>query len=116
MFKLSVAQKPTIPVSAGKKKAKKPAVLANLEGWSKIGPNPCPAFIAQNNKAKAATGRKKALKTSNFLMLSTPSQTTYMFSNQKRIKHIAGPVCKPHEEGNTWGNVSSDGIQSRSIW
>ena len=58
MFKESVAQKPTMPVSAGKKKWKKAAVLVNLDGCSKIGPKPLPALMAQNNKASAAKGKK----------------------------------------------------------
>ena len=71
MFKESVAQKPTIPVSAGKKKAQK-ADPVSLAGCDNIGPNPFPALIAQNNNAKAANGKKNALNTNNFLMLSIP--------------------------------------------
>src|SRR5829696_120734 len=66
IFKESVAQKPTIPVSAGKKKVKKSLLVLNLDGCSKIGPKPLPALMAQNNKASAANGRKNALNTSSF--------------------------------------------------
>ena len=71
MFKESVAQKPTIPVNAGKKYAQN-AEPVNFAGWESIGPNPLPALIAQNNNANAAKGKKNALKTNNFLMLSIP--------------------------------------------
>ena len=71
MFKESVAQKPTMPVKAGKKYAQNDGP-DNLEGCDSIGPKPWPALIAQNNNANAANGKKKALNTNNFLMLSTP--------------------------------------------
>ena len=71
MFSESVAQKPTIPVNAGKKNFQNWEV-ESLDGVSKIGPNPFAAEIAQNNKASAATGRKMALNTKSFRMLSTP--------------------------------------------
>ena len=72
MFNDNVAQNPTIPVNAGKKKWKKSTELVNLECVSNIGPNPLAAFIAQNKRANAATGKNTALKTNNFRMLSTP--------------------------------------------
>ena len=72
MFNERVAQKPTMPVSAGKKKLKNWELFENLEGCSNMGPRPFAALIAQNNNANAATGRKMALKINNFLMLSTP--------------------------------------------
>src|SRR5688572_11925394 len=82
IFSESVAQKPTIPVSAGKKKSANCDAVVNFEGCCKIGPNPLEALIAQNNKANAATGRKMALKTSSFLMLSTPRYTINIFKAQ----------------------------------
>src|ERR1700743_2526661 len=67
-----VAQKPTIPVNDGKKKVQKSDEVLNFEGCASIGPKPCPAEMAQASKASAAAGRKKALNTNSFLMLSTP--------------------------------------------
>src|SRR4051812_2413213 len=116
MFNDSVAQKPTMPVSAGKKNAKKVVPFLNFEGCSNIGPNPFPASMAQNNNANAASGKKNALNTNNFLMLSTPRYTISIFSSQNKKKQIAGPVCKPKDEGNICGKVSNDGIHKRSIW
>ena len=116
MFRDKVAQNPTMPVNAGKKNAKKEGLSLNFEGCSRIGPRPLPASMAQNNKANAASGRKTALNTINFLMLSTPRYTTYMFNNQKRKNMIAGPVSKPKESGKTCGKVSSEGIHRRNIW
>src|SRR6185436_10293697 len=72
MFNESVAQNPTIPVNPGKKKFQNSALDENFEGCARMGPKPFPALIAQNKSASAASGRKKALKTNNFLMLSTP--------------------------------------------
>mgnify|MGYP006382951699 CR=1 FL=1 len=60
-----------MPVSAGKKYAQN-AGPDNFEGCDNIGPKPLPALIAQNNNASAANGKKNALNTSNFFMLSTP--------------------------------------------
>src|SRR5437764_13590138 len=71
MFSESVAQSPTIPVSAGKKNFQNCAE-ESLDGVCRIGPKPFAAEMAQNNKASAARGRKKALKTRSLLMLSTP--------------------------------------------
>ena len=72
MFKESVAQKPTTAVSAGKKKLKKDAWSANFDGSFNIGPKPFAATTAQQNSAMAASGKKMALKTNSFFMLSTP--------------------------------------------
>src|SRR5688572_2121813 len=116
MLSESVAQKPTIPVSAGKKKFQNWLLLLNFEGCSSIGPNPLAALIAQNNNASAASGRKIALKTSNFLMLSTSRYTMNIFSNQNKKKHIAGPVVNPVHAGKICGIVSKAGIHNLSIW
>ena len=72
MFKDKVAQKPTMPVSEGKKYLQKSSLVANFEGWLSIGPKPSAATIAQHNNARAATGKKKALNTNSFFILSTP--------------------------------------------
>ena len=72
MFKDKVAQNPTTAVSAGKKKEKNAALFVNFEGWLKIGPSPLAATTAQQNKAMAAMGKKNALNTNNFFILSTP--------------------------------------------
>ena len=72
IFKDNVAQNPTIPVKAGKKKAKKSLLFVNFEGVCRIGPKPFAAEIAQKSKASAAKGKNIALKTNNFRMLSTP--------------------------------------------
>src|SRR5258708_23445124 len=112
-----VAQKPTMPVSPGIKKAQKAAAEANPEGRVRMGPRPpCTAEMAQYNKASAARGRKKALNTNNFRMLLTPIQTTHIFNNQNKIKQMAGPVGNPQEAGNMGGRVARAGIHRRSIW
>src|SRR5476651_883162 len=112
MLSDKVAQNPTIPVNDGKKNVQKSLLLLNLDGCASIGPNPCPAEIAQPNNANAAAGKKNALNTNNFLMLSTPKYTTYMFTSQNNRNINAGPVCNDHDAGNICGNESMDGIQS----
>src|SRR5215211_1311262 len=98
MFNDKVAQKPTMPVSDGKKNFQNSAD-ESFDGVSKIGPKPLAADMAQNNKARAARGKKIALNTSNFLMLSTPRYTTNILISQKIKKQIAGPVSNPKDAG-----------------
>src|SRR5687767_14782552 len=71
--------------------------------------------MAQYNKARAAAGRKNALKTSNFLMLSTPRYTTNIFRSQNKKKVIAGPVSRVQEVGNTTGKLPRAGNHILSI-
>src|SRR5689334_3111515 len=101
MFSERVAQKPTMPVRPGIKKAQRSDVEANREGTFSIAVNPPGTLvIAQASKASAANGRKKALKTSSFRMLSTPSQTTHILISQKTIKQTAG-LSKEVSQGRT---------------
>src|SRR5688572_13178602 len=116
MLRESVAQKPTMPVSEGKKKAQNAALEVNLLGCARIGPSPFPAEMAHHSSASAATGRKYALNTSNFRMLSTPRYTTYIFTSQNRKNTSAGPVSSAQLAGNMGGNFASPGTQSTAIW
>ena len=97
IFNESVAQKPTTAVNAGKKNLKKEELSANFEGSLKIGPNPFAATTAQQNKAIAAIGKKIALKTSSFRILSTPLYMINILSSQKRPKHTNGNACGKRE-------------------
>ena len=72
MFRDKVAQNPTTAVKAGKKNLKNEALSVNFDGSLNIGPRPFAAIIAQQNKAIAAIGKKIALNTSSFRILSTP--------------------------------------------
>ena len=105
-----------MPVNPGKKNFQNSPDVWNFEGWASIGPSPLLAEIAQNNKASAANGRKNALNTKSFRMLSTPSFTTYMFSIQKIKNVIAGPVFKLNESGNICGIFSITGNHTLLIW
>src|SRR5262245_50725961 len=109
MLSDNVAQNPTMPVRAGKKNWKNAGVLSNFEGCCRIGPNPSAAEIAQNKSASAASGKKKALKTRSFRMLSTPRYTIHMLSSQKRTNVIAGPVARPKDSGRIGGKFSNEG-------
>ena len=93
MFNDKVAQKPTTAVNAGKKNLKNEELSVNFDGARNIGPNPFAAITAQQNKAIAAIGKKMALKTNNFLILSTPLYMINIFSNQKSPKHNIGNTC-----------------------
>src|SRR5687767_7828344 len=115
MLRDNVAQKPTIPVNAGKKKFQNSPLLLNLSGWDKIGPKPFTSITAHTINASAANGRKMALKTKSLRMLSTPNQTINIFSNQKRKNVTAGPVANPQEVGNICGNVSKAGHHNLNI-
>src|SRR5579871_946817 len=56
-----VAQKPTMPVRAGTKKAQKAEGVANFAGCARTGPRPPWTWErAQYKSARAASGRKKA--------------------------------------------------------
>ncbi len=55
-----------------------------------MGPKPLAALMAQNNNANAATGRKIALNTNSFRMLSTPRYTMNIFNNQNAKKQAKG--------------------------
>src|SRR4030095_14595252 len=113
MFNDKVAQKPTIPVNAGKKKSANCAAVVNFEGCSKIGPNPWLALMAQNNNANAANGKKMALNTSSLRMLSTPRYTMNIFNNQNSIKQMKGMVCGNKEFVSISGNP---GFHTLIIW
>ncbi len=92
-----MAQNPTTAVKAGKKNLKKDALSVNFDGSLNIGPNPFAATTAQQNNAMAATGKKIALNTRSFLILSTPLYTINIFSNQKIPKHNKGKGCGKSE-------------------
>ena len=97
MFNDNVAQKPTTAVSAGKKNLKNEALSVNFEGSLNMGPKPFAAIIAQQNKAIAAKGKKIALKTNNFLILSTPLYMMNILSSQNNVKHNNGKGCGKSE-------------------
>src|SRR5581483_2829125 len=111
MFNDSVAQNPTMPVSDGKKKSANCETVENFDGCFKIGPSPCDTLMAQNNKARAAMGRKKALNTNSFLMLSTPRYTINIFNAQNNKKQMSGIACGNKETvsiaGNEWFHTRS---------
>ena len=97
MFNDRVAQKPTTAVNAGKKNLKNDALSVNFEGSCNIGPKPFAAITAQQNNAMAAIGKKMALNTNNFLILSTPLYMMNILSNQNNPKHSIGNVCGKRE-------------------
>src|SRR5829696_8845990 len=70
IFNDKVAQKPTTAVKPGKKNLKNSADELYFDGCSKIGPRPFAAVMAHANNPSAASGRKIALNTKSFLMLS----------------------------------------------
>ena len=81
MFKESVAQYPTIAVSAGKNAFQKP-LPRSLPGWARIGPRPCAWEIAHQRSAAVITSTKGAAQFATRRKRSMPRYTMAMFSAQ----------------------------------
>ncbi len=86
MLSASVAQKPTIAVSEGTKKATNSSVVAKRLGAASVGPKPPARVTAHASKASPATIRNGAAHASRNLIESLPFTTTYMFNSQKMAK------------------------------
>src|SRR6202142_1065379 len=90
MLSESVAQNPTMPVSAGMKKAVNwPALgwpASNAEGCESIGPNPPAAPWAQAGKPSPNAMRGGAFMLRRIRIESTPLYTTHMLMAQKKMK------------------------------
>src|SRR5688572_28194769 len=109
MLSDSVAQKPTMAVSEGKNTRMKSALVANFEGWDRMGPNP-PAFTyAQASNARPTTIRNGADTLSSHLMLSVPLTMNHTFNAQKTRKPSASPVERPSHSGRITGSVATPG-------
>src|ERR1700678_3997173 len=105
MFRATVGQKPTIPVSDGMKNFMKSAVAWNLLGALRTGPRP-PALPVIHQRSNSPTiSMNGALIPSRKRMVSMPRQITAMLISQKAKKQIHGPV---------WELVN-DGHRMRSI-
>src|ERR1700691_1828449 len=95
IFKLSVAQYPTIAVSDGKKNFRNPCVVVNLLGVESIGPNP-PARCSMNpSSASPSTSISGAEKLCRNRIDSTPRHTTTIFSaqNPRKQTHVTLGRC-----------------------
>src|ERR1035437_10109655 len=90
MFSDRVAQNPTMPVRAGKKKAQNWPLLAwpgsKAEGWESIGPNPPAPREAPARSRRPRAMRRDALRFSSQRMASMPLYTTSMLIPQKKRK------------------------------
>src|SRR6476661_8693318 len=115
MLSESVAQKPTMPVSEGKKNAQNAAESVNLAGCARMGPSPLPAANAPPKQAHRPHRKEKRLNTSSLRMLSTPLWTTYIFRAQNKTNSKAGPVARPQLAGKMAGSVPSEGSHSTAI-
>src|SRR2546427_4689276 len=91
MLSATVAQNPTIPVSDGMKKRTNSAVLWNLLGALRTGPNPPASDVIHHSISSPTESMNGAATPSRILIVSMPRQTTSMFSAQKKKKqdHIA---------------------------
>src|ERR1700761_7524537 len=94
MFRLSVAQYPTIAVNAGKKKRRNSCVLANRLGAARMGPSPCALCSMNASNINDSSAMKGAEKLCRKRIDSTPRQTMYMFNSQnpKKQSHVTHPV------------------------
>src|SRR5688572_24631084 len=100
MFRASVAQKPTMAVSEGTKKARNSPVDWNLLGCARIGPIPPARSMAQASNARPAAIRNGAAQASRNLIDSLPRTTMYMFQSQNAKKAIQAPPGTWAQEGN----------------
>src|SRR5450756_588016 len=99
MFSDSVAQKPTMPVNAGKKQLQNfPACgwpASNCDGCEKIGPKPPAVRYAHQSSNKPSAMSNGALMFSNQRMVSMPRWITYMLMAQEKRKHKNCPPVMP---------------------
>src|SRR5207253_11509311 len=90
MLSESVAQKPTLAVSAGKKNAQNfPAlgpVGSNCDGWFRIGPNPLAFWCAHHKSKSPSPIRSGALMLSRMRIESMPQKITTTLIAQKAMK------------------------------
>src|SRR5215471_12583780 len=86
IFKATVAQKPTMPVSEGMKKRRNSPVLWNLLGVSSTGPIPPALPVTQNRSSSPTTSMNGSPMPSRNLMVSIRRQMTNIFSTQERKK------------------------------
>src|SRR5688572_11431721 len=99
MLRARVAQKPTMAVREGTKKAMNSAVVANLLGRASMGPSPPARMVAQARRARPATMRNGAAHASRSLMESLPFTTMYMFQSQNTPKAIQMAPGRPAHAG-----------------
>src|SRR5215467_15528907 len=91
MFRETVAQKPTTPVSEGTKKRKNSRKDWNFEGVESMGPKPPALLRAQRRRASPIRSKKGAEIPWRKRMVSMPRKITNTLSNQKRTKQTAAP-------------------------
>src|SRR5262245_14983254 len=104
MLRASVAQKPILAVSAGKKKVQNcPSFgppTSNCDGRASIGPRPPAALQAQASKAKPSPINNGALMFSDSRIDSTPRYTTSMLTPQKpRKQSVCGRLIPSSDNG-----------------
>src|ERR1700720_1524255 len=91
MFKATVAQKATTPVSEGMKNWKNPPKFWNFDGAASIGPNP-PAFLrAQSSSASPIKSRNGAVIPCRKRIVLIPRRITITLSSQKNRQRVREP-------------------------
>src|SRR5215212_9346376 len=103
MLSERVAQKPTMPVKAGKKNVKNWPLFgcpgAKSDGWDNMGPKPPAWRYAQSNSNNPRAIKSGALMLSNHRMQSIPLYTTHMLMAQKNRKQISCGKVIPNAVG-----------------
>src|SRR5271154_5974893 len=94
MFRATVAQKPTTPVSDGTKNRKNSPKLWNFEGVASMGPNPPALLRAQSSRASPINRRNGAVTPCRNRIVLIPRRITRTFSSQKNKKHTGTPHAK----------------------
>src|SRR5271169_3882766 len=92
MFRATVAQKPTMPVSEGMKKRMNSPVELNLLGALSTGPMPPARLVIHHSSSNPMASMNGAAMPSKNRMVSIPRQITKMFSAQKAKKQIQIPA------------------------
>src|SRR3984957_1334448 len=88
MFSETVAQKPTVPLSAGIKNFRKSEKVTKRDGAESMGPNPPAALYAQPNSRSPTPNNIGALMPCRNLMYSIPLRITSRLMSQNAMKQM----------------------------
>src|ERR1700674_3872751 len=99
MFRATVAQNATTPVSEGMKNRKNSPKLWNFEGVASMGPKPPALLRAQSNSASPIKSRNGAVIPCRKRIVLMPRTITITLSSQKNRKQVGRPHVEFLHEG-----------------
>src|ERR1700730_8698740 len=91
MYRATVAQNATTPVSEGMKNRKNSPKLWNFEGVASMGPNPPALLRAQSNSTSPSKSRNGAVIPCRKRIVLMPRTITSKLRSQKNRKHAGTP-------------------------